>query len=60
MLESNLREGNQKFNQDFSKLEYGVSITDECISWESTEQLLLNAQDKIAASGLHAPMQKSA
>ncbi len=60
MLESNLREGNQKFNQDFSKLEYGVSITDECISWESTEHLLLSAQDKITASGLHAPMQKSA
>jgi 3-deoxy-7-phosphoheptulonate synthase len=36
MLESNLHEGNQKFSGDVSSLKYGVSITDECISWETT------------------------
>jgi len=41
MLESNLHEGNQAFSGDASSLKYGVSITDECISWETTEQLLL-------------------
>ena len=47
MLESNLHEGNQKFFGDVSSLKYGVSITDECISWETTEQLLLWAHEKI-------------
>ena len=47
MLESNLHEGNQKFSGDVSSLKYGVSITDECISWETTEQLLLWAHEKI-------------
>jgi phospho-2-dehydro-3-deoxyheptonate aldolase len=27
-------------------LKYGVSITDECISWETTEELLLSAHAK--------------
>ena len=47
MLESNLYEGNQKFSGDFSALKYGVSITDECISWETTEHLLLSAAEKL-------------
>jgi len=41
MLESNLQEGNQAFAGDAASLKYGVSITDECISWQTTEQLLL-------------------
>ena len=48
MLESNLFEGNQKYNGDNSALKYGVSITDECISWETTEHLLLYAHEKLA------------
>ncbi len=40
MLESNIREGKQKFSGDPSELEYGVSITDACIGWETTESLL--------------------
>jgi 3-deoxy-7-phosphoheptulonate synthase len=47
MLESNLHDGNQAFDGDASVLRYGVSITDECISWETTEQLLLWAHEKI-------------
>jgi 3-deoxy-7-phosphoheptulonate synthase len=50
MLESNLYEGNQKFNGDFSALKYGVSVTDECISWETTERLLLSAAEKLVNS----------
>ena len=47
MLESNLNEGSQKYNGDRSALKYGVSITDECISWETTEKLLLWADEKL-------------
>jgi 3-deoxy-7-phosphoheptulonate synthase len=43
MLESNLQEGNQVFSGAAASLKYGVSITDECISWQATEQLLLGA-----------------
>ena len=50
MLESNLHEGNQKYTGDVSKLKYGVSITDECISWETTENLLLSATEKLVRS----------
>jgi 3-deoxy-7-phosphoheptulonate synthase len=31
---------------DRSKLAYGVSITDGCIGWEETEELLLEAHAK--------------
>jgi 3-deoxy-7-phosphoheptulonate synthase len=41
MLESHLHAGNQTIPKDLSKLEYGISITDPCIDWETTEKLLL-------------------
>jgi 3-deoxy-7-phosphoheptulonate synthase len=47
MLESNLHAGSQIFSGDASSLKYGVSITDECISWETTEKLLLRAHEKL-------------
>jgi 3-deoxy-7-phosphoheptulonate synthase len=53
MLESNLHEGNQPFYSDASSLKYGVSITDECISWETTEQLLLWANEKLGHEAAH-------
>ncbi|GAA4354346.1 3-deoxy-7-phosphoheptulonate synthase [Kangiella marina] len=37
MLESHLVEGNQKLS---NQLQYGQSITDSCIGWETTEELL--------------------
>ena len=41
MLESHLLEGNQKLDEsDPSKLEYGVSITDACVGWNETVDLL--------------------
>ncbi|EJT53289.1 3-deoxy-7-phosphoheptulonate synthase [Trichosporon asahii var. asahii CBS 8904] len=40
MIESNLREGNQKSDKGRDALEYGVSITDACIDWETTVQTL--------------------
>jgi 3-deoxy-7-phosphoheptulonate synthase len=41
MLESHLKGGKQTIPKDLSKLEYGMSITDPCIDWETTEKLLL-------------------
>ncbi len=40
MLESHLHAGSQPIPQDLSTLEYGVSITDPCIDWPTTERLL--------------------
>ena len=43
MLESNLNEGRQDFpknHEEISKLAYGTSITDPCISWETTEKII--------------------
>lgn len=50
MLESNLCEGNQKLTEDPSKLAYGVSVTDACISWETTEALIRSAHDQLLRS----------
>jgi 3-deoxy-7-phosphoheptulonate synthase len=39
MIESHLNEGNQKVGP-LSSLKYGISITDSCIGWNDTEELL--------------------
>ena len=43
MLESNLVGGSQKFPQPLDQLVRGQSITDACIDWDATEQLLREA-----------------
>jgi 3-deoxy-7-phosphoheptulonate synthase len=40
MIESNLEAGNQPFPQPKDQLRYGVSITDGCIDWPTTEALI--------------------
>jgi 3-deoxy-7-phosphoheptulonate synthase len=47
MLESNIGAGNQKLPEDLSELKYGVSITDACIDWETTETILREARHKL-------------
>ncbi len=47
MVESNLFEGNQKIPRDLSLLRYGVSITDECVGWETTEGMLTRAHERM-------------
>ncbi|WP_022664865.1 3-deoxy-7-phosphoheptulonate synthase [Desulfospira joergensenii] len=47
MLESNLFEGRQDGTCGADQLKYGVSITDECISWESTIDLIRCAHGKL-------------
>jgi 3-deoxy-7-phosphoheptulonate synthase len=43
MLESNLEAGNQKLAGGRAGLRYGVSITDACIDWPTTERCLAEA-----------------
>ncbi len=47
MIESNLRAGNQSIPKDLSQLEYGVSVTDGCIDWDTTEKCLLDTADRL-------------
>jgi len=47
MIESNLVAGNQKIPADLADLTYGQSVTDACISWDATEQLLRSMRDKV-------------
>ena len=50
MLESNIGAGNQSIPDDRSQLRYGVSVTDACIDWDSTAELLLRAHRGVAAA----------
>jgi len=47
MLESHLQKGNQSIPDDLSQLEYGVSVTDACIDWQTTEDLLKNMAERL-------------
>jgi 3-deoxy-7-phosphoheptulonate synthase len=40
MVESYLHEGSQPIPKNPAELRYGISITDACISWETTERIL--------------------
>jgi 3-deoxy-7-phosphoheptulonate synthase len=47
MIESNLREGRQDVPADIHQLKPGVSITDACIGWELTEEILLKGAQRL-------------
>ncbi|USR66926.1 3-deoxy-7-phosphoheptulonate synthase [Providencia stuartii] len=40
MLESHINEGNQTSEQPRDAMKYGVSVTDACINWQTTETVL--------------------
>lgn len=48
MVESNLEAGSQPFPQPKDKLRYGVSITDACIDWKTTEALVREIHTALA------------
>ncbi len=50
MIESHINGGSQKLSGTLKDLEYGVSITDGCISWEDTEKCLRSFAEKIKPS----------
>src|SRR5690625_4742306 len=47
MVESHLNAGNQKIPENLADLKYGVSVTDACIDWDTTEKALLAMHEKI-------------
>lgn len=47
MVESHLQHGNQKIPANLDDLEYGVSVTDGCISWDVTEKAVHDMADKL-------------
>jgi 3-deoxy-7-phosphoheptulonate synthase len=47
MVESHLNWGAQSIPKDLADLKYGVSITDACIDWESTEKTLRSMHAKL-------------
>ncbi len=52
MVESHLHEGAQKFTpgkDDVNALEYGKSITDACIGWDDSEEVLQILSDAVKA-----------
>ena len=51
MIESFLKEGNQKMAEKLEDLIYGVSITDKCVSWETTERMLRHAHARLKECG---------
>ena len=44
MLEGNINPGNQSLG-NVEDLEFGVSITDKCVGWEKTEEIILEANN---------------
>jgi len=51
MIESYLEGGNQPTPKDISQLRYGVSITDKCIDWHTTEDILRKAHARLKGCG---------
>lgn len=47
MLESHLEGGSQPLPADLAQLRYGVSITDPCIDWKTTDAILRDARERI-------------
>ena len=47
MLESHLKAGKQDLGDDPSNLEYGMSITDACVDWSQTEDLINYSYQKL-------------
>jgi len=50
MVESYLKAGNQPVPANPADLAYGVSVTDACISWETTERLLRHGHATLVAA----------
>ena len=47
MIESNLHAGNQTLPDDLNQLQYGVSITDKCVDWDTTVEMLTKAHRRL-------------
>ncbi|MEZ5584975.1 MAG: 3-deoxy-7-phosphoheptulonate synthase [Candidatus Competibacteraceae bacterium] len=50
MIESNIEAGNQPIPADLSQLKYGVSVTDACVGWNTTEKMIRSARTRLRAA----------
>ena len=50
MIESNINAGNQNITSDIKDLKYGVSITDSCMDWSTTEITIKKMHKKLKNS----------
>jgi 3-deoxy-7-phosphoheptulonate synthase len=49
MVESYLKDGNQPIPKHRDELQYGISLTDACINWETTERMLRHGHQAMSA-----------
>jgi 3-deoxy-7-phosphoheptulonate synthase len=47
MVESNIVEGKQALGADRTALQYGLSITDACVGWDETVEMLEEAYNDV-------------
>jgi 3-deoxy-7-phosphoheptulonate synthase len=47
MIESNINAGNQSITSDIKDLKYGVSVTDSCMDWNTTEVTIRRMHKKL-------------
>ena len=47
MLESFIKAGNQTIPQNLNDLKYGISVTDACMDWETTEKSIIEMASKV-------------
>ncbi len=47
MVESNLKAGNQSIPKNLKDLKYGVSITDKCVDWDTTIEMLTKTHRRL-------------
>jgi len=47
MVESNLEWGNQPTPENLADLKYGVSVTDACVDWDTTETMIHELRNKV-------------
>lgn len=47
MVESNINWGNQSIPDNLADLKYGVSVTDACIDWPTTEKAIRDMREKL-------------
>ena len=45
MIESNIVPGKQPIPTDLSQLVYGCSVTDGCVGWDTTEEMIRGAAE---------------
>ena len=49
IVEGNLEWGNQSIPKDLKDLKHGVSVTDACVDWATTESMIRELKEKVKA-----------